>query len=154
MMHRTRTALLAAVLAAAACSSGADQTPKLPLGHPELGTGSGTTQSPAPTIVGDAKVALDSGNVLYRAKAYDLALAQYRRAADLAPAEEAPLFGMLMIATATKDTQLEDSATALISALSPTEAGKAGAGAELLDVHRRAANPHPWLADSTADSTR
>jgi hypothetical protein len=154
MMHHARTALLAGLLTAAACSSGADETPKLPLGHPELGTGSGAAQPAAPTIVGEAKVALDSGNVLYRARAYDLALAQYRRAAGLAPEEEAPLFGMLMIATATKNMQLADSATALIKALSQTEAGKTDAGAEMLDVHSRAANPHPWLADSTADSTR
>jgi hypothetical protein len=154
MKHHARIALFSALLAAAACSSGADETPRLPLGHPELGTGSGAVRPAAPTIVGEAKVALDSGNVLYRARAYDLALAQYRRAAGLAPAEEAPLFGMLMIATATNDMQLADSATALIKALNRTEAGTTGAGAKLLDVHSGAANPHPWRADSTADSTR
>ncbi len=47
-------------------------------------------------------MALDSGNMLFRAKAYDRALVQYRRSARLAPTELAPLLGILMVAEATK----------------------------------------------------
>ena len=89
-----------------------------------------------PSITGDARVALDSGNKLYSAKSYDLALAQYRRAASLAPAAEAPLFGILMVASATNNAALTDSATRMLQALSDS-AGDTTTADELVDIHSR-----------------
>lgn len=108
--------MLLAALAVLACNV-ADEAPKLPLGHPPIASDEASSRPAAPLIEGEAKVALDSGNALYKAKAYQLALDQYRRAADLAPGEEAPLFGMLMVASSTSDARLADSVTALMRAL-------------------------------------
>ena len=83
-----------------------------------------------PSITGEAKVALDSGNALYTAKSYALALAQYRRAAALAPEAEAPLFGILMVANVTKDARLTDSVTKALRALNDSTTA-----AEVVDVH-------------------
>lgn len=96
-----------------------------------------------PTITGEAKVALDSGNTLYSAKSYALALAQYRRAASLAPSAEAPLFGMLMVATVTKDSRLADSATAQLRALNGSAAGAGVTDSALADVHAGVTMPPP-----------
>lgn len=90
-----------------------------------------------PTITGEAKVALDSGNVLYSAKAYAPALAQYRRAAALAPDAEAPLFGMLMVASVTNDAALTDSATKLLRALNDSAGADSTTADELVDIHSR-----------------
>ncbi|HEY7235053.1 MAG TPA: hypothetical protein VH539_12950 [Gemmatimonadaceae bacterium] len=57
-----------------------------------------------------AKAALDSGNVLFRKKAYAEALGQYRAAAALAPQHSAPLFGIYMVARATNNRAMADSA--------------------------------------------
>jgi hypothetical protein len=90
-----------------------------------------------PSITGEAKVALDSGNTLYSAKSYALALAQYRRAAALAPEAEAPLFGMLMVASATNDARLTDSATKLLRALNDSAGADSTTADELVDIHSR-----------------
>lgn len=91
-----------------------------------------------PSITGEAKVALDSGNKLYTAKSYAVALAQYRRAAALAPEAEAPLFGILMVADATKDARLADSATKALRAMNDsTTAG------DVVDAHSRIGTPPP-----------
>lgn len=114
--YQTHTLLLVA-LAFTACSKSADEAPRLPLGHPSVAGQDGSSERSGPAIHGAAKVALDSGNKLYTAKAYPLALAQYRRAATLAGDQPAPLFGMLMVANVTKDTRLADSVTTLMRAL-------------------------------------
>ena len=59
-----------------------------------------------------ARAALDSGNAAYRVKNYRVALRHYRAAANSAPAQAAPWFGIYMIAQATGDKALADSATA------------------------------------------
>lgn len=107
----------------------------IPLGqaNPEL-----SPHGTVPSITGEAKVALDSGNKLYTAKSYDLALAQYRRAAALAPEAEAPLFGILMVADVTKNAQLSDSATRALRALNDSTTAE-----EVVDVHSRIATPPP-----------
>ena len=64
----------------------------------------------------EAKAALDSGNQLFRRKAYDQALVQYRRSSELAPQHSAPLFGIHLVAVATKNKALDDSAMAGIRA--------------------------------------
>ena len=133
-------AVLLATLALCACGrSAADDAPKLPLGHPRVAAQGDSGERNGPTIRGEAKVVLDSGNILYKAKAYALALAQYRRAAMLAPDEEAPLFGVLMVANVTKNPRLADSATARIRELNASATGTSGAlsAAELRDIHAR-----------------
>ena len=59
-----------------------------------------------PIIVGAAKVALYSGNALYRAKSYRAALVQYERCATLEPRSPSPVFGIYMVASITNDTAL------------------------------------------------
>jgi hypothetical protein len=95
-------------------------------------------------MTGEAKVALDSGNVLFRARAYDLALAQYRRSAQLAPTDVTPLFGMMMVGEATKNARLADSARARIGELNPSMADSSTRGhAEMIDRHSRMTTPTP-----------
>ena len=76
-----------------------------------------------PELSARAKVALDSGNVLYRSgsaadkkneradakKAYSAALVQYRLAAKGSPENAAPLIGVYMSALALEDRVLADS---------------------------------------------
>jgi hypothetical protein len=57
-----------------------------------------------------ARAALDRGNGLFRKKAYDAALAEYRAAAALAPQHAAPLYGIYMVARATNNSAMADSA--------------------------------------------
>lgn len=114
-MRIPRHGALLVVMLMMACTS-EQEAPRLPLGHPDISAGG----QPAParaTIAGEAKVALDSGNVLYKAKAYAPALAQYRRAAALAAEQEAPLIGMLMVANVTGNARLADSVTTKLRAM-------------------------------------
>ncbi|HUF30170.1 MAG TPA: hypothetical protein VMM77_05855 [Gemmatimonadaceae bacterium] len=145
MTSHGRFIMLLAVLAALACKA-ADEAPKLPLGHPPIASDGASSTAAAPLIEGEAKAALDSGNALYKAKAFPLALNQYRRAADLAPSEEAPLFGMLMVASSTGDAGLADSVTALMRALRPQPSSDTRADSVLAGVHSGVLPPsHPPL---------
>ena len=67
----------------------------------------------------EATRALDSGNVLLRAKLDREALGQYRIAAAQAPDHSAPWFGIGMAAKRLGDSALVDSAKAIITARSP-----------------------------------
>jgi len=89
---------------------------------------------------GEWKAALDSGNILFRAKAYDRALVNYNRSARLAPTALAPLLGILMVADVTKNSQLRESTLSRIRELNPAAADSSAAmsHAEILDVHSRA----------------
>ena len=137
-------------LAAAAIISGCggNEAPKLPLGHPTSGV-SGSEAETQSGISGEAKAALDSGNILFRAKAYDRALTQYRRSARLAPTELAPLLGILMVTEVTKNAKLADSTLSRMRELNPGAADSSAARshAEILDAHSRArkAMPAPRL---------
>jgi hypothetical protein len=85
-----------------------DQPPRAPLGQV---ADSLLARQQAHALLGPAaKAALDSGNSLFRKKAYSEALAQYRAAADLAPQHSAPLFGIYMVARATNNKAMADSA--------------------------------------------
>jgi hypothetical protein len=53
---------------------------------------------------------LDSGNAAYRAKNFDLALRHYRDAARAAPTHASPWFGIFLVAQATQNSALADSA--------------------------------------------
>jgi hypothetical protein len=130
---RRRALPVLAALLVLGCS-GKEEAPMIPLDQPAA-----TGVSPhgtVPTITGEAKVALDSGNKLYTAKSYALALEQYRRAAALAPSAEAPLFGMLMVAGVTNNAALTDSATKLLGALNDADNDSTTAD-ELVDIHSR-----------------
>ena len=105
-----------------------------------MGAGGAATEG---VMSGEAKMALDSANVLFRAKAYDKALAQYRHSAELAPAESAPLLGILMVADVTKNTKLADSTLARMRALNPTAADSSMSQAEILDIHSGAKKAAP-----------
>lgn len=125
-------------LAAAASISGCggSEAPKVPLGHPNIGASE--EAGPAP-IAGEARVALDSGNILFRAKAYDRALVQYRRSSRLAPTELAPLLGILMVTDVTKNARLADSTLARMRELNPAAADSAAAmsHANIIKAHSR-----------------
>lgn len=126
---------------------GGSDAPKIPLGQPKAGSIGKSGASTPGGIGGDAKTALDSGNILFRAKAYDRALAQYRRSALLAPSEMAPLFGILMVTDVTKNAQLADSTRARMRDLNPAAADSSAAmsHAEMLDAHSRAKKASPPL---------
>ena len=105
LRHCTRIVLVACAIVA--CST-KDEPPKVPLGQI---TDTARAREQAHALLGPAaKAALDSGNVLFRKKAYTEALAQYRAAAELAPQHSAPLFGIYMVARATNNKAMADSA--------------------------------------------
>ena len=101
--------------AALACTA-QQEAPKIPLAKPARADTRADTvdaEAAAHALLGPAaKAALDSGNILFRQKAYAAALAQYRSASALAPQHTAPLFGIFMVARATKDSVMADSAMA------------------------------------------
>jgi hypothetical protein len=98
--------LVAAASLLAACTT--QEAPRVPLGR---AADSAHAERDAHALLGPAaKAALDSGNVLFRARAYDGALAEYRAAAALAPQHSAPLFGIYMVARATNNSAMADSA--------------------------------------------
>jgi hypothetical protein len=131
VVRHALTLVAAAVLLG--CDRGDNEAPRVPLGE-----ATGQSQG-GPTMTGEAKVALDSANILFRAKAYDLALAQYRRSAELAPTEVTPLLGVLMVAEATNDSSLAATTMARVRELNPSAADTAGVPehSEMIDLHSR-----------------
>jgi hypothetical protein len=109
--------------------------PKTPLGAPPAG--GNATGGTVPAISGEARVALDSANTLFRAKNYDAALAEYNRAAGLAPTELAPLLGVMMVADITQNTKLADETRPRIRKLDPTYADSAA------ESHSKIIKSHP-----------
>lgn len=101
--------LIVVAIAAIACTS-QQEAPKVPLGQKAQVDSSRRAELAHSLLGPSAKAALDSGNVLFRKKAFDAALAQYRAAAALAPQHAAPLFGIYMVARATNNTAMADSA--------------------------------------------
>jgi hypothetical protein len=145
---------LAAAVTVWACS-GSDREPKIPLGQANAGSIGTSGAATTGAIGGEAKTALDSGNMLFRARAYDRALAQYRRSARLAPTELAPLFGILMVTDVTKNARLTDSTLARMRALNPAAADSSAAmsHAEILDAHSRAKKAPPPRAKKQEKGT-
>lgn len=70
-----------------------------------------------PDLPPAARVALDSGNALFRAKRYAEALAQYRLTAQRSPGDPTAYMGVYMVADATKNRALADSAIAILHAM-------------------------------------
>jgi hypothetical protein len=89
------TSAIAAAIAPSRPSAGADSSPDLPA---------------------DARASLDSGNALYRAKRYADALVQYRLTARRAPGDPTAYYGIYMVAEATKNRALADTASAALTA--------------------------------------
>jgi hypothetical protein len=121
------------------CGGGNRDAPKIPLDQATR-VSSGSSEASAPVgLSGEAKAALNSGNMFFRAKAYDHALAEYRRSARLAPTELAPLFGILMVTDVTKNTKLADSTRSRMHELSPAAADSSAAmsHAEIIGIHSR-----------------
>jgi hypothetical protein len=104
--------IMVAAGAALACS-GQREAPKVPLANGVADNSNAVGAAAAHALIGPAaRAALDSGNVLFRKKAYAAALAQYRAASVLAPQHSAPLFGIYMVARATNNPAMADSALA------------------------------------------
>ena len=95
-----------------------------------------------------AKVALDSANMLFRAKDYTAALVQYRRSAELAPNEIAPLLGIMMVADITQDAKLAAETRPRIRKLSPAVADSSPAMS-----HSKIIDAHPPTGERKAPST-
>jgi hypothetical protein len=126
------------------CGGSNREAPKIPLNGANPGTTDRVGVTAPSAIAGEAKTALDSGNLLFRAKAYDLALVQYRRSAGLAPTALAPLFGILMVTDVTKDKKLADSTRSRMRELDPTaDSSAAMSHAEIVHVHSHARNAPP-----------
>lgn len=134
MMKISAALLVAAGALFAACS--ANDTPKVPLGGESVAAGD--NQAAPSGLTGDAKRAIDSGNVLFRAKAYDDALVQYERSAKLAPAEIAPLLGIMMVADMKKDSKLAEATLPRIRKLDPEMADTS-----LVPSHSKILQTHP-----------
>jgi hypothetical protein len=100
--------IVVAAGAALACSD-RREPPKIPLAK-SVADNPKAVEAAHALIGPAAKAALDSGNVLFRHKAYAAALVEYRAASALAPQHSAPLFGIYMVARATNNPVLADSA--------------------------------------------
>ena len=111
-----RQAWLPAIALLTVACSGGNGAPKVPLAAAATDSSARAMEAAHALLGPAAKAALDSGNVLFRRKAYDQALVEYRLAAELAPQHTAPLFGIQMVAAATKNRPLLDSALAGIRA--------------------------------------
>ena len=122
------------------------------------------------TLPHDAAAALDDANAAFRAGRYDAALRGYRTAAERAPTNAAPYYGIYMVARQLRDSALADSAMVALrartpvgatlsdSAMAAAHAGAGGAGA-LPPGHPslapRALPPgHPIVRDTAKPRTR
>ncbi|MCU0648880.1 MAG: hypothetical protein MUF00_12840 [Gemmatimonadaceae bacterium] len=126
LSHVLTGAVVACTLTACSAESVPPEKNKQPLATPATASG--------PVLPATGAAHLDSGNVAFRAKAYDDALRHYRAAADAAPDHAAPWYGVFMVGEATKNKALADSATAMVAqrsgggGLSDTAMAKAHSG--------------------------
>ena len=67
----------------------------------------------------DVLAALDSGNAAFRARDYEAARAQYRRAIELAPEQSAGWFGLSMVERQLGNAAAADSAMQRVTELTP-----------------------------------
>jgi hypothetical protein len=118
---------------------GGNDAPKIPLGAAQATT-SAPANPPMSGPTGEARVALDSGNALFRAKAYDQALEQYQRSADLAPSEVAPLLGIMMVADVKKDSKLAEATVPRIRKINAELADSS-----LISPHSKMIQTHPTV---------
>ncbi|MCC6243009.1 MAG: hypothetical protein IT353_09215 [Gemmatimonadaceae bacterium] len=136
---RARLVLPLVAVISAACNSG-DDAGKRPLAE-VVGSSAAAENAIPAGLTALAAAHLDSGNVSFRARQYEMALRYYRAAALDVPSHPAPWYGILMVAQATKNSVLADSATQAVAQRS--------GGGELLEsgsapAHTRAeATPPP-----------
>ena len=116
-----RGLLVVAAVGVLACGK-KDDASKIPLGAnakmpaDSVHKGMVAPAGVAPELTAASKAALDSGNALFRKKAFADALAQYRKAAAGSPGHASPAYGIYMVARATNNVPLADSALADIRA--------------------------------------
>ena len=134
-MFMIRSTVIAVTIVVWACT-GSD-APKIPLSAKNAPPAP-ANESPASGLTGDAKIALDSANLLFRAHSYDMALAQYRRSAELAPNEITPLLGILMVADITKNSALANETMPRLRKLDPSMSDSAS-----ISSHSKAVKAHP-----------
>jgi hypothetical protein len=141
----SRLSFFAAVVTICGCSS--KEAPKTPLGAAPT-VAAGTNPSAPSGLTGEAKVAIDSGNILFRLKAYDKALVQYSRSADLAPNEVAPLLGILMVADVTKNSKLASETLPRIRKIDPTMADSSAvtSHSKVMQAHPKGVTPPKAVA--------
>ncbi len=129
-LHTMRRSILAfpiLLVSITACGSDASDAAKKPLGEFSASQGGGGPMRELPPGLNAVAAArLDSGNVAFRVKQYDVALGYYRGAADAVPNHAAPWYGIYMVAQATKNTALADSALKAVAIRN--------GGGELLDT--------------------
>ncbi len=126
-MRITSFALPFLFVAITACSSDTPDASKKPLGEFSANQGGNAPlRELPPGLNAVAAARLDSGNVAFRVKQYDVALRYYRGAAEAVPNHAAPWYGMYMVAQATKNTALADSALKAVAIRN--------GGGELLDT--------------------
>ena len=123
-----------AALAMFTAGCGGSDAPKIPLGAAKA-TAETPGNPPMSGPTGEARVALDSGNVLFRAKDYDQALVQYQRSAELAPNEVAPLMGIMMVADVTKNVKLAEDTRPRLRKLSAELADSAEPHSKIIRGH-------------------
>ena len=101
---------ITALLLLGACSGKKPEA--APPAAPTMAGAAGAAGAVMPPTSTDAeRLVLDSANTMFRAKNYPAALEGYRRAAAIAPEDIAPWFGVYMVAAATKDKALGETAT-------------------------------------------
>ena len=116
---------LATMCTFTACTS-SDDAAKTPLAEFSAGQESAPMRELPAGLTAVAAARLDSGNVAFRVKQYDVALGYYRGAAESVPNHAAPWYGILMVAQATKNAALAESAMKAVAARN--------GGGELLDT--------------------
>jgi hypothetical protein len=131
-MPTLRLLLPLTVLLLAACQNEDDKKGRIPI------SGEGAmAEAPAelpPGMTPAAAANLDSGNVAFRVKQYEVAQQYYMRAATIVPQQAAPWYGVYMVAQATSNQKLADSAMKMVSQrtgggdLMTSELGNAHAG--------------------------
>jgi hypothetical protein len=114
---RWGVALLGVGALVASCTAKEASPPRQPLSDVAAGAAAGPSVGP-PTLPPAAAAHLDSGNVAYRGKQFDAALAHYRAAATAAPDHAAPWYGVYMVGEATNNRVLVDSANAMVASRS------------------------------------
>ncbi len=99
-----------------ACGASADDSGRQPLATMGSSTGGGEANVIPPGMTALSAARLDSGNVAFRRRQYDEALRYYRAAANDVPSHPAPWYGIYMVAQATGNRALADSATQAVAA--------------------------------------
>lgn len=138
MRMPTLTGPIASVIVLSIVGCKGSEAPKTPLGQAQPMTALPADHPALTGLTGDAKLALDSGNALFRAKAYDQALTQYSRSADLAPTELAPLLGIMMVAEVKGDAKLAGATLPRIRKIDPSMADSS-----TITSHSKMMKAHP-----------